>query len=309
LGLGGGALRGDSDEDVSILDLTLNVPATTNSCLKFDFRFLSEEYPEYVGDIYNDAFIAELDTSDWSTEGSEITGAQNFAKDPSNNPITINATGPAAVSAVNSAGTTYDAGTQRITAAHTLPNTAGTHHLFLSIFDQGDDILDSAVFVDNVRVVNDASCTNGVAAAGTPPQTAAITGNVGSSSATFTWAGTGPFVCQIHDGPVFDTEKGEPFLPCTSPYIVNFNQPETGPLAAAGPKLNEGVHTLSVAAVNSSGDADQSPSTFEFNTTPGAGGGTTTPPTPAPKAKKCKKKKKKGKKAAAAKKCKKKKKK
>src|SRR6266487_4019864 len=34
--LGGGG-RGDSDQDVSVLDLTLNVPATTNSCLKFDF--------------------------------------------------------------------------------------------------------------------------------------------------------------------------------------------------------------------------------------------------------------------------------
>ncbi|HEY7121664.1 MAG TPA: choice-of-anchor L domain-containing protein, partial [Solirubrobacterales bacterium] len=271
LELGGGNVRGDSDLDVSILDLTLNVPATTNSCLKFDFRFLSEEYPEFVGDIYNDAFIAELDTSDWSTEGSDITGAQNFAKDPLGNPITINATGPATVSAVNSAGTTYDAGTQRITAAHTLPSSAGTHHLFLSIFDQGDESLDSAAFVDNVRVVSDASCTNGVAAAGTPPETAAVSGSVGSTSATFNWAGTGSFVCQIHDGPISDEQKGEPFLPCTSPYIVDFNQPES--LAAVGPKLNEGIHTLSVAAVNSSGDADQTPSTFEFNATPGGGGG------------------------------------
>jgi hypothetical protein len=316
LELGGEAVRGDTDRDVTILDLTLNVPATTNSCLKFDFRFLSEEYPEFVGSSFNDAFIAELDTSDWSTEGSEIIGTQNFARDPLGNPITINATGPVTVSAVNSAGTTYDAGTQRITAAHTLPSTAGTHHLFLSIFDQGDQSLDSAVFIDNVRVVNDASCTTGVAAAGTPPETPTVAGSVGSSSATFTWPGTGSFVCQIHDGPVTDEEKGEPFLPCTSPYIVDFNQPES--LAAVGPKLNEGIHTLSVAAVNSSGDADQSPSTFEFFATPsggggggggggaGAGGGAATPaPAPAAK-KKCKKK---GKKAAAAKKCKKKKKK
>jgi hypothetical protein len=308
LNLFGDPERGLTDFDVSILDLTLNVPAVSNPCLQFDFRFLSEEYPEFVGDIYNDAFIAELDTSDWSTTDSDITGTQNFAKDQLGNPITINATGDSTVSAVNSAGTTYDAATQRLRAAKS--TTSGTHHLFLSVFDQGDHVLDSAALVDNIRVVSDAACTTGVAAAGSPPETPTVTGSVGSNSATFTWSGSGSFICQIHDGPISDENKAEPFLPCTSPYIVDFNQPES--LAAVSPKLNEGVHTLSVAAVNSSGDADQTPSTFEFTTTPGGGGGdagaggVTTAPPPA-KAKKCKKKK--GKKAEAAKKCKKKKKK
>ena len=55
--------------DVSILRLNLNVP-TGDNCLRVDFRFLSEEYPQFVGSSYNDAFIAELDTSNWSTSGS-----------------------------------------------------------------------------------------------------------------------------------------------------------------------------------------------------------------------------------------------
>jgi hypothetical protein len=308
ISLGGTSLRGDTDFDASVLDLTLNVPAMSNSCLKFDFRFLSEEYPEFVGTEFNDAFIAELDTSDWSTSGSDITGTQNFAKDQLLNPITINATGPASVSAVNSAGTTYDAATQRLTAARAV--SAGAHQLFLSIFDQGDHIYDSAVFVDNIRVVSDAVCATGVGAAGTPPNTAAVNGSVGSNSATFNFGSPPPgghFVCQIHDGPASDPDKAEPFDPCTSPFVVDFNQPEAG-LNAVTPKLDEGVHTLSVAAVNSDGDADQTPSTFEFNATPGGGGGggATTPPPASPKPKKCKKKK--GKKAATvAKKCKKKK--
>ena len=159
ISLAGDPLRGDTDFDVSVLDLTLNVPVMTNSCLKFDFRFFSEEYPEFVGTSFNDAFIAERDTSDWSTSGSDITGTQNFAKDQFSNPITINATGPASVSAVNAAGTTYDAATQRLTAAQTV--SSGAHHLFLSIFDQGDHIYDSAVFIDNVRVVSDAACATG----------------------------------------------------------------------------------------------------------------------------------------------------
>ncbi len=52
--------------DVTILRLPGTVPAVANPCLNFEFRFLSDEYPEFVGTEYNDAFIAELDTSDWS---------------------------------------------------------------------------------------------------------------------------------------------------------------------------------------------------------------------------------------------------
>ena len=130
---------------------------------------------------------------------------------------------------------------------------------------------------------------------------------LGSNSATFNFGSPPPgghFVCQIHDGPASDPDKAEPFEPCSSPLVIDFNQPEAG-FNAVTPKLDEGVHALSIAAVDSAGDADQSPSVTEFNATPGAGGAT--PPAPSPKAKKCKKKK--GKKASAAKKCKKKKKK
>ena len=55
--------------DVSILRVDLNVPSNQN-CLTFQFRFLSEEYPEYVGQGFNDGFIAELDTSDWMIDDS-----------------------------------------------------------------------------------------------------------------------------------------------------------------------------------------------------------------------------------------------
>ena len=50
--------------DVAILRIDLNVPAGVNCLSSFDFRYLSEEYPEYVGTAFNDAFIAELDTDD-----------------------------------------------------------------------------------------------------------------------------------------------------------------------------------------------------------------------------------------------------
>jgi hypothetical protein len=147
--LGGASVRGDSDFDVTILRIDLLVPASANCLVGMDFRFLSEEYPEWVGTRYNDAFIAELDESTWSTSGSTISAPGNFAFDPSGRPITINAAGETSMTPDDASSTTYDGATPLLTAA--TPITPGAHSLFLSIFDQGDDVYDSAVFVDNLR--------------------------------------------------------------------------------------------------------------------------------------------------------------
>jgi uncharacterized repeat protein (TIGR02543 family) len=157
VGLGGdnGTVHGDNDFDVTVLKVDLAVPAGVN-CMTVDFRFLSEEFPEFVGGTVNDAFVAELDTSDWATDASSatapVTAPHNFAFDPNGNPITINAAGAASMSAGEAAGTTYDGATPLLNAS--TPITSGAHSLYLSIFDQGDDIYDSAVFLDNVRFSN-----------------------------------------------------------------------------------------------------------------------------------------------------------
>jgi GDSL-like Lipase/Acylhydrolase family len=145
----GSNVRGNTDFDVTVLKAQLNVPVGVNCLLGMDFRFLSEEYPEFVGSAYNDAFIAEIDKSTWTTSGSTITAPDNFAFDPKGNPITINAAGTTSMSADEAAGTTYDGATPLLTAA--TPVSPGQHSLFLSIFDQGDRILDSAVMLDNLR--------------------------------------------------------------------------------------------------------------------------------------------------------------
>ena len=158
VGLGGDngtTVRGDNDFDVTVLKVDLNVPASVN-CMTVDFRFLSEEYPEFVGGNVNDAFVAELDTSDWITDSTSldatVTAPHNFAFDQTGNPITINAAGAATMTAGDATGTTYDGATPLLQAS--TPMTSGAHSLFLSIFDQGDDIYDSAVFLDNVRFSN-----------------------------------------------------------------------------------------------------------------------------------------------------------
>ena len=147
--------RGDTAYDISTLAIPVTVPAGTN-CLALEYRFLSEEFPEFVGDIYNDALIAEVDTSDWTTTASAISSPRDFAAN-TGAPVSVNGVGPTAVSPGESVGTTYDAATGLITTK--TPITPGVHSVFLSMFDQGDQILDSAAFLDNLRFINESPTT------------------------------------------------------------------------------------------------------------------------------------------------------
>jgi hypothetical protein len=167
---GGVAVRGSSDRDVTILKIDLSVPSNAN-CVSVDFRFLSEEFPEFVGKSVNDAFVAELDNSSWTTSASVVTAPNNFAFDPTGAVVSINSTGATSVAAANSTGTTYDAASTALRAS--TPATPGNHSLFLSIFDQGDNVYDSAVFVDRLTVTKTAAsaCKPGAVTA-TPTPTA-----------------------------------------------------------------------------------------------------------------------------------------
>lgn len=216
---GGGSVRGNSAYDVSILRLNISVP-TGDNCVGFDFKFLSEEYPGFVGSIYNDAFIAELDHSTWSTNGSVINAPNNFAFDSSGNVISINSTGIGGLSAANGAGTAFD-GTQSYNLNGFAPPgnaggatavlrastqvSPGAHSIYLSIFDQGDHMLDSAVFLDNLTTTNVAdpavNCASGAHLAQVAPPANPITANpiavpategaaLSAPVATFTQAGS-----------------------------------------------------------------------------------------------------------------------
>ena len=157
----GPAIRGA--RDVVIMRIDLRIPRAAN-CLSFNFRFLSEEYPEFVEDVYNDAFIAELDRSTWTagtTEEPAIDAPDNFAVDRNRNPIRINRTGVDTMRRSYARGTTFD-GATRVLRAST-PITPGRHRLYLSIFDQGDRAYDSAVFLDNLRANRRKPCRSGLA--------------------------------------------------------------------------------------------------------------------------------------------------
>jgi len=157
---GGPAIRGN--RDVTIFRLNIRVPKGRN-CLSFRFRFLTEEFPEFVGTRFNDGFIAELDETTWDSRtvgDPTIEAPRNFAQDADGNLITVNGTGAANVTKARAKGTTYDGATRILRASTRV--TPGGHRLYLSLFDQGDRQYDSAVFVDRLTFAKEATCESGV---------------------------------------------------------------------------------------------------------------------------------------------------
>jgi hypothetical protein len=149
--------RGPSAEDWTVLRVNVNVPSGDN-CMAVDYRFLSEEYPEFVNSVFNDAFIAEVDTTSWKVEEEgEIVRPNDFAASPEGAPISVNGVGPTAMSPVESEGTYFDAATGLVTTK--TPIAPGAHSVYLSIFDASDQELDSAVFLDNLRFINESAAT------------------------------------------------------------------------------------------------------------------------------------------------------
>ncbi|MFZ2016728.1 MAG: Ig-like domain-containing protein [Nocardioides sp.] len=147
--------------DVSIYRLDLDVPGGSQ-CLSFDYVFASDEYPESIGSTYNDGFVAQLDRSDWKvSSGSVVTAPGNFAKTPGGGLVDVNGPVFATDSSVvgpGANGTSYDGMSMPLTAS--TPITPGQHSVYLSIFDAGNGLVDSAVLVDHLQVSSN-SCQAG----------------------------------------------------------------------------------------------------------------------------------------------------
>jgi len=103
------------EQDLVQLALTLNVPANSSS-VSFDWKFYSEEFPEFVGSAFNDAFLVESGSSNYVLSGANITAPNNVAFDQNNQLISVNMSGLLAVTAGEASGTTYDdAATPKLT--------------------------------------------------------------------------------------------------------------------------------------------------------------------------------------------------
>lgn len=146
--------------DLVTLRVDLDVPAEAN-CLTVDYRFLTEEFDEFIGSQFNDAFLAELDDTTFVLQDDgTVIATSNFAAGPDGSITTVKSAG---VSADNALGTTYDGATPVLRA--TTPISPGEHSIYLSVFDTADAIYDTTVFVDNLRLrsVGAANCVVGSA--------------------------------------------------------------------------------------------------------------------------------------------------
>lgn len=152
------AYRGTRDTVVLRVDLTIPQRAR---CLSITFRFLSDEFDEYIDSPFNDGFVAEFARHTWrsSTGSSRIRAPHNFAFDREKKLITINSTGDFSVTEDRARGTTYDAGTRRLRASR--PIEPGRARIYLSIFDQGDRQFDSTVLIDRLRADRRRPCVPG----------------------------------------------------------------------------------------------------------------------------------------------------
>jgi hypothetical protein len=120
--------------DIATLNLTLSVPEWANS-LSFNFRFMSEEYPYWVGKDFNDFFSCLLD-------------GKNIAFDTEDNIINVN--NNFFDGTISTEGTVFNATTVLLTSK--APVTGGTTvELDFIVSDVSDEWLDSAVFLDNFR--------------------------------------------------------------------------------------------------------------------------------------------------------------
>jgi hypothetical protein len=132
--------------DYSEIRFTSTVPDGATS-VKFDFAFLSSEWPEFFGQPYNDMFIGWLESELW-------TG--NISFDNQSNPISLNAGffdhKDTAGNLPEFAGTCMagHAGTDWLTStAAVMPGEEIT--MVFAIMDLGDGDYDSFVLLDNFR--------------------------------------------------------------------------------------------------------------------------------------------------------------
>ena len=123
--------------DANSLTLNFTTDIGTRSVL-FDFIFGTEEYNEFVGTIFNDAFAAYLDGVQVSFDinGRPITVNNNFFR-------------------INNIGATldieYDGLTPRIRTHAPLNPTIANHTLKFVIADTGDTDYDSGVFIGRLQ--------------------------------------------------------------------------------------------------------------------------------------------------------------
>jgi hypothetical protein len=143
-------------QDLSQLTLKLQVPSWAHS-FAFDFAFFTEEWPDYYGSWFNDAFIVQVGSSQFTVNSDgTVTAPGNVTFTADGRLISINAglgLNPAFPNP--DTGTTYDGTTGVLTTMVPIDKTAKELAVTFSIFDGQDSLADSAVFLDHFRFLRD----------------------------------------------------------------------------------------------------------------------------------------------------------
>ena len=149
-------LNNSQGNDMVQLTLVLTPPPGAQ-CLGFDYAFYSEEFPEFVGSMFNDFFLAELGSSTFTINpDSTVTAPHNFAFDPAGHIMSINS----AFGVTAFTESTYDGATPVLRAVAPVAGLP-TVTVVLTISDLGDSIYDSAVFLDNFAWSFTPGCSSG----------------------------------------------------------------------------------------------------------------------------------------------------
>jgi len=141
-----------SSGDRATLHFQLEVPEYANS-YSFNFYFLSREYPEWVGNIYNDQFEVFVNNSAYT--GQIVFDA--FGNEVSVNNALFSVTNP---SMLVGTGFDQDGGTGWVTTI--APVDGGTTlDVAFEVYDLSDGVWDSAVLIDNFQFSSQEPPTDG----------------------------------------------------------------------------------------------------------------------------------------------------
>ena len=129
----GQIVPGHETFDAARLDVKFKIDPSYSG-LTVSFIVGSEEYPEFVGQTFNDVVAVFVD-------------GKNIALDAKGNPITINGPFFAGKTVITDNGTQYDGTTPRLDAHAPLPDAVTEHTLVVVVCDAGDQALDTGLFI------------------------------------------------------------------------------------------------------------------------------------------------------------------
>jgi len=150
LGLPGDAdlttIAGNDTHDANVLKFDFQFgDGSVGGDLFFNFVFASEEYIDYIGSQYNDAFAFILDGTNLALIGGTPITINNI-NDASNSAFYVNNVANTDGISVAGRDIGFD-GLTTVLTAQALNLSAGTHTIKLAVADTSDGILDAGVFI------------------------------------------------------------------------------------------------------------------------------------------------------------------